>query len=216
MKRFLTIIAIVAVGVAALLILGRKDTQAPNSSDSSSNSTSSIAKRTVGTGPVEVVEFADFQCPGCGSFYPIVKQVKEQNKEKITFKFKHFPLQSIHTNARAAARATEAAANQDKFFEMHDILYENQASWSSSNNAPAIFEQYASQIGLNLEKYKSDVASSAVNDSINADLKEAQDKKLSGTPTIFIDSKEFDTKDIQTVESFTKAIDDALAAKPKS
>jgi protein-disulfide isomerase len=205
MKRFLTIIAIVAVGVAALLILGRKDTQAPNSSDSSSNSTSSIAKRTVGTGPVEVVEFADFQCPGCGSFYPIVKQVKEQNKEKITFKFKHFPLQSNHTNARAAARATEAAANQDKFFEMHDKLFAGQTDWEKLNNPEQTFQNYGKDLKLDVVKLKKDAASSAAKDSVSKDLASGTAAGVEGTPTFFINGKKISSP--QSIEEFEKLLE---------
>lgn len=213
MKRFLLILAAIAVGAGALLLLSKKDTQAPSNNSANTASSLSLAKRTVGTGPVEIVEFGDFQCPGCGQIYPIVKQVKEQNKDKINFKFRHFPLQSIHPNARAAARAAEAASAQDKFYAMHDALYENQNTWSASTNAPAIFEQYAAQLGLDMTKYKADVASSEINDIVNADLREAQDRKFNGTPTFLIDGKEVPVESIQTVESFTKVIDDALAAK---
>ncbi len=75
---------------------------------------------------VKIIEFGDFECPACGFFYPIVKEVKEKYKDQISFQFRHFPLVQSHRNALASHRAAEAAGKQGKFYEMHDLLYGNQ------------------------------------------------------------------------------------------
>ncbi|MDQ3093720.1 MAG: DsbA family protein [bacterium] len=215
MKRVVIIVLIVAVAILGLNFLSKSSEDKVNNdpNNKASATQSGIEARSFGTGPVEVVEYADFQCPGCASFFPVVSQVKEANKDKITFKFKHFPLQTIHPNARAAHRAAQAAANQGKFWELHDLLYQNQTSWNNSTNAAGIFETFAGQIGLDMERYQADVASSDTNSVINADVAEAGTKNVTGTPTFFIDGKEISVQDLQTVEAFTKKIDEAFAAK---
>jgi protein-disulfide isomerase len=165
-------------------------------------------------GIITLTEYGDFQCPACGQFFPIVKQVKEQFKDQIRFEFKNFPLVQIHPNATSAHRAAQAAANQGKFWEMHDALYENQDSWKDSKNPSAIFETYAQQIGLDGPKYKTDAESSGILAIINADIAMGKDLKVSGTPTFFIDGKQIeDTNSIATVADFSKVLQDAIDAK---
>ncbi|MDQ2973080.1 MAG: DsbA family protein [bacterium] len=215
MKRVVIIVLIVAIAILGLNFLSKSSDEKVNSdpNNKASATQSGIEARSFGNGPVEVVEFADFECPGCASFFPVVRQVKEINKDKITFKFRHFPLQTIHPNARAAHRAAQAAANQGKFWELHDLLYQNQTSWKNSTNAAGIFETFAGQIGLDIERYQADVASSDTNSVINADVAEGGSKNVTGTPTFFIDGKEVNIQDLQTVEAFNKAIEDAFAAR---
>src|SRR5581483_190972 len=86
---------------------------------------------------VTIIEFADFQCPACGQAHPALKQILEEYKGKVTFIYRHFPLPQ-HQNAILAAKASEAAGEQGKFWEMHDMLYEKQNEWSESNNAEEI------------------------------------------------------------------------------
>ena len=76
---------------------------------------------------VILVEYGDFQCPGCGSAHPYVKTLLEEYGDRISFVFRNFPLTSIHPNARAAAAAAEAAGLQGKYWEMHDVIFENQS-----------------------------------------------------------------------------------------
>ncbi|MEK7508222.1 MAG: thioredoxin domain-containing protein, partial [Patescibacteria group bacterium] len=79
---------------------------------------------------VTLVEYSDFQCPACGSYYPIVKRIMAEFGDRINLTYRHFPLRRIHESADLAARASEAAGNQGKFWEMHDMLFENQARWT--------------------------------------------------------------------------------------
>lgn len=167
-----------------------------------------------GTSGVTIVEFGDFQCPACAAYYPLLQAVKEKYGNKITFQFRHFPLVNSHPNAMAAHRAAEAAAQQDKFWEMHDLLYERQKQWESSQNAPGIFEDYATELGLNVEQYKAAVASETVSNLINADIKAAQQIGATSTPTILIDGTVVDNMpQPNDFEGWTKLIDDAIANK---
>lgn len=169
-------------------------------------------------GIVTVTEFADFQCPGCASFFPIITQVKEDFKDQIRFEFKHFPLVSIHPNAIAAHRASEAAAKQGKFWEMHDRLYEQQQTWNTATNPADIFRGYAEQLELDMDQYDVDVNSSETLTTINVDISEGKDKGVSGTPSFFIDGEEIEnpTQTVNSVELFSALIQDAIDAKSTS
>lgn len=157
---------------------------------------------------VTLVEYGDFQCPYCYQYEPIVAQVREKYKGKINFQFRNFPLQSIHQNAFAAHRAAEAAHLQGKFWEMHDLLYQNQKEWSEAQSVSTYFDRYAKQIGLDVNKYKTDFASTQVNAVINADMKVGEKLKVTGTPTFFLNGKK--TEINADLASFEKVIDAEL------
>ena len=168
-------------------------------------------------GVVTLTEYGDFECPACAGFFPIVSQVKEQFKDQLRFEFKHFPLVQIHQNATAAHRAAQAAANQGKFWEMHDLLYERQNTWnanSGTTNPASIFEQYAREIGLDIEKYTAEVNSSEILATINADVESGKEKGTNSTPSFYLDGVQLeDLTPLSTVEGFTKLIQDAIDKK---
>lgn len=206
-NRFVLVLVACAVLFFGLLVFNKKEAGAPSTSVSASSHTQGK-----GTSGVTLIEYGDFQCPFCGTFYPVLKQVKEKYGDKITFQFRNFPLTQIHKNAMAAHRAAEAAEKQGKFFAMHDLLYEGQKSWSDSPNASAIFESYAKELGLNIEQFKTDSASSAVNDIIQADIRAGQALRATSTPTFILDGTKLeDARD--TLEYFSAKIDAAIAAK---
>lgn len=185
------------------------------STTSNNSSASSLSNHVFGEGKkgVNFTEYGDFQCPYCAAYYPIVKQVKEKYQADVTFQFRNFPLPQ-HQNARAGARAAEAASKQGKFWEMHDLLYENQKSWESSQNPNIIFESFASSLGLDLAKYKTDFASAEVNNTINADYAAGQKLGVDATPSFYLDGKKLDPTP-QDLAGFSKVIDDAIKAKNK-
>jgi len=171
-----------------------------------------------------LTEYGDFECPACGAFYPIVAQVKEKFKDSLRFEFKNFPLVNLHANAQAAHRAAEAAAKQGKFWEMHDLLYQNQDVWRSNaattghgttvsnNNPSAIFEGYATDLGLDLDKFKSDVAAQSTLATINADSALGGQLGVTGTPTFFLNGKKIeDQSSISSVEKFSALIENAIS-----
>lgn len=176
-----------------------------------------LTEHTEGLGQdhVTLVEYGDYQCPYCGQYYPIVKQVEQDFNQQITFQFRNFPLVSLHQNAFAGARAAEAAALQGKFWQMHDILYEandaNQqdssaASWITASDPTTFFDQFAQQLGLNVNQFKSDYASTKVNNLINADMAEGNKLGIDATPTFILDGKQISVgESVPAFESLIKA-----------
>jgi protein-disulfide isomerase len=162
------------------------------------------------TGPtdakVTLIEFGDFQCPACGSEYIILKQIKADYQDKIQFVFRHFPL-SIHANAQLAARAAGAAGLQGKFWEMHDLLYEHQNDWSFQLKPEAKFEEYAKQLALDVTKFKTESAGSAVADKIAGDMGDGDALGVNATPTVYLN----ETKIENPTDAVLRAkIDEAL------
>jgi protein-disulfide isomerase len=213
-KRFILIIVLLIAAVGGLIIFTSDNAGAPTGSGNGNTSNHLFGDGQKG---VTLVEYGDYECPACGAYYPLVKQITEKYKTDITFQFRNFPLTQLHPNAYAGHRAAEAADKQGKYWEMHDLLYEGQQTWGSSyganqNSAISTFEGYAAQLGLDVAKFKTDYASTEVNDTINADIKAGQALKITGTPTFFIDGKKIEESP-RTVEDFSKLIDDAIAAK---
>jgi protein-disulfide isomerase len=221
-RRFVGMLVVCALVLGGIFWFTRKPAPAnsgTNKTTSSKPGLKSVASdHTLGAGKsgVELIEYGDYQCPACGSFYPILKQVTAKYGDGLKFVFRNFPLDSIHQNARAGARAAEAAGLQNKFWEMHDMLYEQQQNWSSSTNPEPLFEDYARNLGLDVNKFKQDYASGQVNKIINTDVAAGQDIKASSTPTFVLDGKMIDSETQQTLrpaEAFEKYIDAEIAKK---
>ena len=140
-------------------------------------------------GKAVLVEFSDFQCPACGMYYPVVKQLKSEFGDKLKVVYKHFPLRTIHKNADLAARSSEVALIQGKFWEMHDLIFENQKDWADSGKALSIFTDYALSLGLDQEKFLADINLNSVFDKVNSDYQEGIQLKVNGTPTFFLNGK---------------------------
>jgi protein-disulfide isomerase len=143
---------------------------------------------------VVFIEYGDFQCPGCGSAYPTVKDVTEKYQGQVAFIFRNFPLTSLHPNAKAAAAAAEAAGLQNKYWEMHNELYANQSSWEnlSTSERTDFFASYAKNFGLNVNKFKEDMASTKVNQKINYDIAIGKKIGVNATPTLYLNGKAID------------------------
>lgn len=162
---------------------------------------------------VVLIEYGDYQCPGCGSAYPNVKVVTEKYKNDVAFVFRNLPLTSIHPNALAAAAAAEAAAKQGKFWEMHGRLFEAQNSWKDAGTAQRsqIFEGYARDLGLNLDTFRTDASGDAVAEKIAYDRALARKVGAASTPTFFINGKLLEGTSWSETSAFEKIITDALA-----
>ncbi|MBA3679046.1 thioredoxin domain-containing protein [Candidatus Saccharibacteria bacterium] len=157
---------------------------------------------------VLVTEFGDYQCPACGAWHPYIKDtIIPQYQDKIFFVFKNFPLE-MHKNAQASAQAVEAAALQGKFWEMHNIVYENQKEWVDEKDPNSKFEGYARQIGLNVDQWKKDRDTSKVKDLIKADVTLGEKLNLPGTPAFLINGT---IVQVKSFEDLKNAIDQALA-----
>lgn len=208
-KRLVMIIVGIVVVVGGFIFITRPRANAP----SSANASPSNHVMGANTKNVTLIEYGDYQCPACGQYYPVVKQVTDKYQNDILFQFRNFPLESIHKNARAGARAAEAADLQGKYWEMHDQLYENQNTWAGSSDPLSFFEGYAKAVGItDMAKFDSDYKSASVNAVINADLKEGQAIGANSTPTFVLDGTKV-TDNPHSVEAFYKLIDDAIAKK---
>ena len=210
-KNFIITLAVVVLGLFGIFAITSKKDEKKNTTAGNS---ASLSNNVIGENKknVTLVEYGDYQCPACAGYYPLIKQLVETYKSDIKFQFRNFPLQQIHQNARAAARAAEAASKQGKFWEMHDLLYEQQSSWQDSTAANTIFEQYAKQLGLNVDQYKKDFASSEVNETINADFNEGTRLGVESTPTFFLQGKKLD-KPPRDLAGWKKLIDEQIAAQ---
>lgn len=212
-RFFITVIAVILLFVGAFALTKHKN----NGGSNSGNTSVAPTNHTQGSDKTGVVliEYGDFQCPACGQYYPIVKEVKEKYKDQIIFQFRNFPLVQIHQNAFVAARAAEAASKQKKFWEMHDLLYENQQTWGAATSPNSFFANYAKQLNLDTTKFQQDMATSEVNDLINADIAEGQKIGANSTPTFVLNGKKVETNP-RSIEEFYKLIDDAIAQKTQT
>ena len=142
---------------------------------------------------VKVVEFGDFQCPGCAALYPILNETINQTNSFVQFTFKEYPL-SQHNKARLAAEGAEAAGKQGKFWQMHDVLYATQTTWE--NYSISDFKQYmiehAQSFGINADQYKNDLNDTHIADEMNKDVTDGNNLPVSATPTIVINGKKLD------------------------
>jgi protein-disulfide isomerase len=164
--------------------------------------------------PARLEEFGDFQCPPCGMFHPIVKQMQSEFGDKLQFTFREFPLTQNHQHALAAASAAEAAGRQGKFWEMHDLLYEHQNDWKDKFDVRPIFEGYATQIGLNMDRYRSDLAGETVAQRIFLDGKRGHSLGVKGTPTVFLNGREVPFESLPA-EKLRVVIQSTIAASDK-
>lgn len=140
--------------------------------------------------PVTLEEFGDFQCPPCGLLHPVLKDMEKEFGSQIRVIFREFPLAQTHQHAIAAARAAEAAGLQGKFWEMHDMLFTNQRNWKDAFDARPTFEEYAVKVGVDLQKFRRDVASKEVEQRIALDGRRGNALGVSGTPTVFMNGRE--------------------------
>lgn len=207
----IVIIVLVLIGVFAFT---------GNKSDTNTNAQPTNHVEGGGSSGVTLLEYGDYECPFCGQYYPTVKQIEQQYDSLIHFQFRNFPLTSLHPNAFAGARAAEAAALQNKFWQMHDTLYDNQdpngkSGWvASSDPLNNYFVNFAKQIGLNVDQFKTDFASDKVNAIVNADLGAANKLGLTGTPTFFLDGKQVQINN--TVADFQKVLNAEIQKKDPS
>lgn len=156
---------------------------------------------------VVFIEYGDYQCPGCQAAHEPVKNVVEQYKDRIAFVFRNFPLNQIHPNALAASAAAESAGLQGKFWEMHDKLYEDQGAWKSLSPDDRLekFSNYARELGLNVDTFKTDLGATNVSQKIKFDQALGKKINVSATPSFFFG----DTKAENITDPATNAIDEA-------
>ncbi len=157
---------------------------------------------------VILIEYSDFQCPACGAYHPLLKQLMQEEGGKFNFVYRHFPL-SQHANAKNAAFAAEAAGKQGKFWEMHDMIFENQNTWSESKTAGDIFAGYAKTLGLNMEQFEKDRDSQPVKEKVESDLSGGVKAGVNATPFFFLNGKRIQPT---SYENFKSLLNQAIGS----
>lgn len=188
------VLAVAVIGGILLLQRGAEGKgQALVSADAHTLSTSD-------SGKVTLVEFLDFQCPACASYYSgVTKKIEQDYQGRITFATRNFPLE-MHPLATTAAQAAEAAAKQGKYNQMYHALYDNFDRWavdgqsisSDRDRAVGLFEEFAGGAGLDREKFRADMASAEVQAAIDRDVADGTALGVTGTPTLFLNGKKFE------------------------
>ena len=159
--------------------------------------------------PVTLVEYLDFECESCGAYYPVIKRLSEEFGNEVRFVIRYFPLLG-HKNSMTSALAVEAAGRQGKYWEMHNIVFENQRDWGEKQASdPKIFENYARQIGLDMNQYGKDVTSQELKDRIERDRKSGQRLNLQGTPSFFLNGEKIENP--RGYEDFKALIESAVS-----
>jgi protein-disulfide isomerase len=138
--------------------------------------------------PVTLVVYGDFQCPACKEEAEIIARAWGQLRDRVQLAFRHYPLDT-HRHAFLASRYAEAAALQDRFWEMYNMLYAEQQLWSSTENAAGVIESLAAQLGLDVDKLRADAELPALRDKIVADQRGGTRAGVRGTPSLFINGK---------------------------
>lgn len=145
---------------------------------------------TRGSGSVSLIEYSDFQCPACAAHEPLLSQLLTEFDGRLSLTYRHFPLSSIHPNADASARASEAAGLQGKFWEIHDALFDNQLEWSEAADPTELFIKYASNLGgLDTTRFQTDLNGDAASARVSNDAAEAVSLNLNSTPTFFLNGR---------------------------
>ena len=161
---------------------------------------------------VKVEEFADFQCPQCGAKHSVMNEIKSLYGSRIYFIYRNFPLSiPAHDKSYEAAVAAEAAGMQGKFWDMQNMLFTNQQAWTASPTYKQIWKDYATKIGLDVNKWETDIAGLPAKSRVDQDLARGRSFGVNSTPSVFINNNAVDFKDM-TVDGM-KAIIDAELAK---
>lgn len=199
MKRYLPFIIIAAVFLAALgiglaLYRSARNPTAPITAANPTPSPLAIENfaphaRGSENASLTLEEYGDYQCPPCGLMYPELKKIETQYSGRMRFIFRHYPLVQAHPHALIAARAAEAAGLQDRFWEMHAKLYENQTQWSNEADPRTSFVNYAREIGLDVNRFVNDLNGQQTEARVVADYRRGRSVGVTGTPTIFVNGR---------------------------
>jgi len=178
-------LVVIGLGLITLAIIGLS-----NSTNKGGSTNLSAADWSKGNpeAPVTIIEYSDFQCPACGFYFPLLKQLAAEFPDDVQIIYRHFPLTSIHPRAELAAQAAEAAGVQGKFWQMHDLLFENQDTWSkqSAGAAKNIFISYATQLGLDVELFKIDIDNPEIKKAVKKDVVSGNQARVNSTPSLYI------------------------------
>jgi protein-disulfide isomerase len=154
---------------------------------------------------VTLVEYGDYECPYCGAAYPIIKEVQSRMGERLRFVFRNFPITTSHPHAEQAAETAEAAAAQGRFWQMHDLLYENQRRLRDPD-----LRDYAERLALDVERFDKELADHVHAARVREDFMSGVRSGVNGTPTFYINGTRHD--DSYDVETMVAALERAAAS----
>jgi protein-disulfide isomerase len=221
MKRYLPVVIVAAVALIAIgggMALYRAKrlpvlTAPKEASSPPGKAGEPIRSRGPADAPVTLEEFGDFQCPPCGRFSEPINDMARDYKDKLRIVFREMPL-PMHQHARLAAEAAEAAGLQDKFWQMHDLIYREQAQWSNATDARVVFNSYAGVLGLDLARFNKDMSGPQVQERLALDAARAKELGVTNTPTIFVNGTQVAGTSLNP-GGVRAAIDAALTPKPQ-
>jgi protein-disulfide isomerase len=221
-KQFMAILAVIILVFVGIIAFSGKSNNSSSKSSSGNAPTNHVEGQ--GKDDITLVEYGDYQCPYCGQYFPILQQVLSEYSQQIYFQFRNFPLTSLHPNAFAGARAAEAAGLQNKFWQMHDLLYQQNddyynggepaTSWIGASDPTPYFDANAKQLGLNVTQFDKDYTSDTVNNLINADEAEGNKLGVDATPTFFLDGKKISPG--ESLSAFQQLINAEITTKTKA
>lgn len=194
-KRYLPLIIVVVVaaltvGAGAMLYRAKRAAMASNAQP---GATTKILEPEHVRGeikaPVTLEEFGDFQCPACATVAGMLRPLEAEYGSKLRVVFWNFPL-AMHKHGRDAALAAEAASLQGQFWQMHDLLYDKQSAWSIADDVRPLFEQFATELKLDVERFKKDYASAEVAARVDRQREYGVSRGVKNTPTIFVNGRE--------------------------
>lgn len=157
---------------------------------------------------VTIVEYADFQCPACRAYFPVVDELLKQYPNDVRLVYRHFPLKTIHYAAVESSRVAEAAGLQGKFWEAYEMIYNRQDEWAN-NPKSEVFNEIAKDLNLDMEKFQSDRSSKEVADRVERDYNSAISINLNSTPTFYMNNVKISNP--SSLDEFMKLVDAELS-----
>jgi protein-disulfide isomerase len=207
---FLIIGGVLAVAIFAGVLLLRSG----GNEDGLSNSGEQKSPTPTTSSVVTLEEFGDYQCPPCGALHPALKELKQQFGPQLNFVFRNLPL-TMHKNALKAAQAAEAARMQNRFWEMHDLLYERQDLWKDDKDPIPRFVKFAAELGLDTARFQNELDNEQVRFRIQADLDAAARLGINSTPAILINGRQV-RPEATNPEGIRKGVEFMMSRQQKS
>ncbi|MGW5381019.1 DsbA family protein [Nocardia sp. NPDC003963] len=212
LRTLITLAAVLAVLVTAAAITAARNRDDETGREAGAAPVSAVQpdSHRLSTAPgsrVTFVEFLDFECEACRAAYPLVEKLREEYRDRVTFVVRYFPIPS-HFNAERAARAVEAAAQQGRFEQMYQRMYETQTGWGEQRiPLDSVFRDFAADLGLDLAAYDTAYDSAATLDRVHADFDDGIALGVRGTPTFFVNDEMIDA---DSYDDLAGALDTAL------
>lgn len=182
-------VAIVLILAGLIIALNQRPEAAPEPTEGTPQQTVRTNSHVLDDGgpdAVTVVEFIDFECEACGAFYPIVEDLRQKYEGQITYVIRYFPLPG-HRNSTQAALAAEAAAQQNRFEDMYNRLFQTQIQWGENQEeTPEVFRGFAQDLGLDMAAYDAAIADPATLERVQLDVRDGQQLGVNSTPTFFV------------------------------